>query len=236
MENVWMRSDQPARGPRPAFSRSQLTEAAVRVADAEGLDAISMRRLATEIGSGTMSLYRYVSGKDEVIDLMVDAVAMEFLPPDVPSGDWRADLRALAVRTRQATHRHPWMARVTATRQSAGPNGVRALDRSLAMVDGLGLSVDAMLTVVGAVIAYVNGYVAAELGELEARRRTGLDVQQWMARQAPYITTLVESGDYPLFARVVSESGRELMDPDERFGYGLDRLLDGIAATLPPAR
>ncbi|MFC5817004.1 TetR/AcrR family transcriptional regulator [Nonomuraea harbinensis] len=233
MENVWMRPERPARGPRPAFSRAQLTEAALRVADAEGLDAISMRRLAAEIGSGTMSLYRYVSGKDDVIDLMVDAVSAEFLPPDVPSGDWRADLRALAIQGRQAMHRHPWMARVTATRQSSGPNGVRTFERALSVVDGLGLSIDVMLALVGSVFAYVNGYVAAEMGELEALRRTGLDVQQWMARQAPYLETLLKSGDHPLFARVVAESGRELADPDERFAYGLDRLLDGIAAALP---
>ncbi|MFG1947844.1 TetR/AcrR family transcriptional regulator [Nonomuraea sp. NPDC048826] len=233
MENVWMRPDQPARGPRPAFSRAQLTEAAIRVADAEGLDAISMRRLAAEIGAGTMSLYRYVTGKEQVIDLMVDAVSVEFVPPGVPSGDWRADLRAFAVRSRQAMHRHPWIVRVTATRQAAGPNSVRSFDRSLAMVDGLGLSIDAMLAMVGAVMAYVNGYTTAELGEQEARRRTGLDVQQWMASQAPYLETLLKSGEYPLLARVVTESGRELMNPDERFGYGLDRLLDGIAATLP---
>lgn len=230
-----MRPEQPARGPRPAFSRAQLTAAAIRIADAEGLDAISMRRLAAEIGSGTMSLYRYVSGKQDILDLMVDAVSAEYVPPDVTAtGDWRADLRDLAIRSRQVLHRHPWMIHVTQTRQASGPNRVRTFETALSMLDGLGLSPDKMMTVVGAVIAYVNGYAAAELGELEARRNTGLDARQWMARQAPYLQNLIASGDYPLFARVLTEADQELTDPDERFLYGLDRMLDGIAADITP--
>ncbi|MFC4123069.1 TetR/AcrR family transcriptional regulator [Nonomuraea zeae] len=235
-ESIWTRPEQPARGPRPSFSRAQLTEAAIRVADAEGLDAISMRRMAAEIGSGTMSLYRYVSSKDDLIDLMSDAVAPEYFPPDVTvTGDWRADVRALAVRTRQTMHRHPWLAVLSVTRQSAGPNRVRLMESSLSLVADIGLSIDGMLNVVGSVAAYINGFVSAELAEAEALRRTGLDLGQWMARQGPFLQSLLQSGDYPLFTRMTVEGGRELTDPDERFAFGLDRLLDGIAAALPPA-
>ncbi|MEU6715074.1 TetR/AcrR family transcriptional regulator [Nonomuraea sp. NPDC046802] len=235
-ESIWMRPEQPARGPRPSFSRARLTEAAIRIADAEGLDALSMRRVAAEIGSGTMSLYRYVSSKDDLIDLMSDAVAPEFFPPSTDvTGDWRADVRALAVCNRQAMLRHPWLTKSPATRQSAGPNRVRLMEDSLGLVDGLGLSMDAMLNVMGAIAAYVNGFVSAELAEAEARRRTGMDLMQWMASQASFIESLLRTGDYPLFSRMVTEAGRELTDPDERFAFGLDRLLDGIAATLPPA-
>jgi AcrR family transcriptional regulator len=235
-ENLWMRPERPARGPRPAFSRARLTEAAIQIADSEGLDAISMRRLATEIGAGTMSLYRYVSGKDDVIELMIDAVVADYLPPDaVMTGDWMADLRGLAVRVRQTMLRHPWIAPLSGTRQQPSPNRVRMLDAALRMVDGLGVSVNEMLTVIGTVFAYVNGFVQSELAEAEALRRTGLDLVEWMTLQVPYLQSVVASGQYPMVARMLTDGGQDYVDVGDRFAYGLDRLLGGIAAGLPAA-
>ncbi|GII54478.1 TetR family transcriptional regulator [Planotetraspora thailandica] len=235
-ENLWMRPDRPARGPRPAFSRARLTEVAIRIADAEGLDAISMRRLATEIGAGTMSLYRYVSSKDDVIELMIDAVVADYLPPDaVMTGDWRADLRGFAVGVRQTMLRHPWVAPLVGTRQQPSPNRVRMLDAALRMVDDLGMSFNEMLTVIGTVFAYVNGFVEAELAEAEALRRTGLDLMEWMTLQVPYLQSVVASGSYPMVARMLTEGGQDYVDVGDRFDFGLDRLLDGIAARLPHA-
>ncbi|MCT9929546.1 TetR/AcrR family transcriptional regulator [Planotetraspora sp. A-T 1434] len=233
-ENLWMRPERPARGPKPSFSRSRLTEAAIQIADSEGLDAISMRRLATEIDAGTMSLYRYVSGKDDVIELMIDAVVADYLPVDTAlSGDWMTDLRALARHARQTMLRHPWLAPLAATRQQASPNRVRLLDTSLRMVDGLGLGVNEMLTIIGTVFAYVHGFVQSELADAEALRRTGLDLMQWMTLQVPFLQSVVGSGQYPMVARMLTEGGQEYTDIDDRFDYGLERLLEGIAARLP---
>src|SRR5580693_6496914 len=92
---VWMLPDRPGRGPKPAHSREQITAAAIRIADAEGLDAVTMRRVAAEVGSGTMTLYRYVPTKDHLLDLMIDATEGEVVFPDVAAGDWRAGLRAV---------------------------------------------------------------------------------------------------------------------------------------------
>ncbi|MFG1875974.1 TetR/AcrR family transcriptional regulator C-terminal domain-containing protein [Sphaerisporangium sp. NPDC049003] len=141
-------------------------------------------------------------------------------------------MRGLAVRSRQAIRAHPWLAPLAAARQAAGPNQIRLMETALGMVDGLGLGIDGMLTMVGTVAAYVNGFVASELAEAEALRRTGLDLGQWMAMQVPYIQSVIQSGDYPLFTRMTVEGGRTYTDPEERFAYGLDRLLDGIAASL----
>jgi AcrR family transcriptional regulator len=233
-ENLWMRPERSARGPRPSFSRPRLTEAAVRVADAEGLDAISMRRLAAEVGSGTMSLYRYVSGKDDVIELMVDAVVTEYLPEDSQlSGDWRRDLRELAWQARRCMRRHPWFTPLAASRQAASPNRLRLMENTLGMLDGLGLSVDEMLTITGTLFAYVHGFVQSELADAEALRRTGLDLSQWMALQVPYIQSVIATGRYPMLERMTTQGGRELTGVDERFAYGLDRMLAGIAAQLP---
>jgi AcrR family transcriptional regulator len=232
--NVWMRPERGSRGPRPAFSRAQMTRAAIRVADAEGLEAMSMRRIAAEIGAGTMSLYRYISGKDDLIDLMLDEVALEYLPGDTPlTGDWRTDLRRLAVNSRATMLRHPWMASLSLIRRTGGPNRIALTEKALRIVDGLGLSVDAMLTIIGAVSAYVAGHVQSELSEFEAARRSGLTLVEFMNRQLPFIQSIIATGDYPLFTRMIAEAGTELRTPDDRFTYGLDRLLDGIAAHLP---
>src|SRR5262245_25957268 len=113
---IWARPDRAGRGPRPAHSRAAIAAAAVRIADAEGLDAVSMRRLAAELGAGATSLYRYVARKDDLLDLMVDAVVGEGPPPAAPSGDWRADLREIAYSTRALILRHPWAAMLLAGR------------------------------------------------------------------------------------------------------------------------
>ncbi|GII96046.1 TetR/AcrR family transcriptional regulator [Sinosporangium siamense] len=235
-ENLWLRSErQGTRGPKPSFSREALTEAAIRIADAEGIEAISMRRLALELGAGTMSLYRYVSGKDDVIELMIDTAVDGYIPEGtVMSGDWVTDMRDLAQRSRQTMLRHPWLAPLAANRQQTGPNRFRLMEETLAIFDGLGLSPDRMLTVVGSVIAYVNGFVQSELAYAEAMRRTGLDMRQWMALHTPFIESMLATGRFPRFARMTAEAGRELVGSDARFLYGLDRLLDGLKSDMPP--
>ncbi|MBE3015124.1 TetR/AcrR family transcriptional regulator [Microbispora sp. NEAU-D428] len=234
-ENLWMRPERPARGPRPSFSRAALAQAAIRIADAEGLEAISMRRLAADLGAGTMSLYRYVTGKDEVFDLMIDTAVREYLPEDGrPPDDWADGLRLLAWQVRRTMLRHPWLAPLAAGRPQTGPNSARLMETALGMLDGLGLSIDEMLTLVGAVFAYVNGYIQSELAEVEGLRRTGLTLAQRLARHLSYIQSLIATGDYPMLERMTKEAGREYTAADDRFAYGLDRLLDGIAAGLPP--
>ncbi|WP_169949394.1 TetR/AcrR family transcriptional regulator [Microbispora sp. H11081] len=233
-ENLWTRPEHPARGPRPSFSRAALTEAAIRIADAEGLEAISMRRLAADLGAGTMSLYRYVTGKDEVFDLMIDTAVGEYLPEDrQPPGDWAEGLRLLAWQARRTMLRHPWLASLAAGRPQAGPNSARLMETALGMLDGLGLTVDEMLTLVGAVFAYVHGHIQSELAEVEATRRLGLTLAQRLARHLSYIQSLIATGNYPMLERVTKEAGREYTTADDRFAYGLDRLLGGIAASLP---
>src|SRR5262245_62033753 len=118
-----MRPSRNRRGPDPTYSREQITAAAITIADADGLDAISMRRLAREVDAGVMSLYRYFDSKDDLFELMSDAVQGETPVPDLPSGDWRADLTAIAQAQRAAVHRHPWLVSLTG-RPSFGPNTV----------------------------------------------------------------------------------------------------------------
>ncbi|HKN56269.1 MAG TPA: TetR/AcrR family transcriptional regulator, partial [Amycolatopsis sp.] len=205
--------------------------AAVRIADAEGIDAVSMRRIAGELGVGVASLYRYVLKKDEIMELMIDAVMAEATFPE-PIGDWRADLRALAYLMRDAALRHPWFTALEAGRPSHGPNSLRWMERTFAVFDDLDLSVDDMLLAVGTLFSFVRGHVLSELAEDEAIRRSGLTHDQWMTQQGEYGPTIIGSGKYPRFTKVIIEA--EMPHDADRlergFAYGLDRVLDGLIA------
>jgi AcrR family transcriptional regulator len=230
---IWARPERPLRGPQPAHSRSEIVAAAIRVADTEGVGAVSMRRVAAEVGAGTMSLYRYVARKDDLLELMVDAVLGELDLPDRPSGDWRADLRLQARRGRAVSLRHPWLSELSAGRPPLGPNSLRAVEFALGAVAELGLDIDAMLRLTGILTAFVRGFVLAELAEQEASRRTGMDVNRWRATRAPYVRSLIATGRYPMFSRAVLD-GTDL-DPDTGFELALGKVLDGLAAGFSPA-
>ena len=231
--SIWARPERASRGPKPAHTRDEITAVAIRIADEEGLDAVSMRRIANELGAGTTSLYRYFSKKSELFELMADAVVGE-LPVPPRTGDWSADLRAIAVRERTQLQRHPWYLSFTAARPQLGPNNLRVMDHSLAIVEDLGLDIDDMLVMVSTVIALVHGYVMNELSDQESTRGSGLDRDEWMEVIGPYAQSVIDSGEYPRVARVILDAaGPHAPDRDERaFTLGLDRVLDGLAASL----
>ena len=221
-----------------ALSRDEIVRTAIRVADAEGAEAVNMRRIARELGSGTMSLYWHVASKDELLDMMIDAIVGEAQAPE-PSGDWRADLRAGACTTRDALHRHQWAVNFMSTRPPAGPKMLRNLERSLGALDGLGLDKATALTTLMAVGTYVLGAVLREQQEANGERYIAElfeDVPE--AEKQAVIREFTErirtSGHFPRMVAMLDEG----VDPDaaetrdERFEFGLDCLLDGIAARL----
>ncbi|MEV4754094.1 TetR/AcrR family transcriptional regulator [Micromonospora sp. NPDC049559] len=234
--SIWTRPEKAERsgpGRRPGYSRAQITEAAIRIADAEGIDAATMRRIAQELGTGAMSLYRYVPKRDDLVDLMVDAVLGEVELPERPSGDWRADLSLVAHQTRAAGLRHPWQVTL-ARRPTLGPHSLRIYDFALRALDGFGLHIDEMTSLCGMVGDYVASAVRDEIGWLDQARRTGMDRRRWMGEYVgPYVRQVVESGRYPMFNRTIREGRLAHLPPDARFQYGLDRVLNGIAAALP---
>nr|BFE62533.1 TetR/AcrR family transcriptional regulator C-terminal domain-containing protein [Dactylosporangium thailandense] len=234
--SIWMRPENVERsgpGRRPGYSRAQITQAAVDVADREGLDAATMRRVAQELGTGAMSLYRYVPKRDDLIDLMLDAVVGEIELPGRPSGDWRADLSLVAHQTRAVGLRHPWQATL-ARRPTLGPNSLRVYDFALSALDGFGLHIDEMTSLCGMVGDYVASAVRDEIGWLDHARHTGMNRKQWMAQYVgPYVGHVVESEQYPLFNRTIREGRLSHLSPDVRFQYGLNHVLNGIAAALP---
>ncbi|MEU5883011.1 TetR/AcrR family transcriptional regulator [Spirillospora sp. NPDC047279] len=232
--NIWMRPERPARGPRPAYSRAQITETAIRVADAEGLDAASMRRIAAEMGAGAMSLYRYVPSRDDLIELMVDHVHGEQDLPDRPTGDWRADLSRVAEESRAMWLRHPWLISLHRGRPAFGPRQLKIIEFAAGALD-VGPSVDEILILLDILNGYIERTVRAELMWAEEARRTGMGEFDWMARSGPYIRRILDSGDYPMFTRIVVDARQPHLRPDERFRDGLEKVLDAVGASIQDA-
>jgi AcrR family transcriptional regulator len=234
--SIWMRPEHVERsgpGRRPGYSRAQIVRVAVELADREGLDATTMRRIAQEMGTGAMSLYRYVPKRDDLVDLMLDAVLGEIELPERPSGDWRADLSLVAEQTRAVGLRHPWQVSLVRP-PTLGPNSLRVYDFALSALDGYGLLIDEMTSLCGMVGDYVASAVRDEIGWLDHARRTGMDRERWMAEYVgPYVSHVVGSGRYPMFSRSIREGRLSHMPPAKRFRYGLNHVLNGIAAALP---
>lgn len=224
---VWARPRPEPRRQAPGVD--QFVARAIAIADADGLAAVSMRRVAGELGSGTASLYRYVTGRDELLELMVDAAQGE-APAPQPTDDWRAGLAAVAHGLRADLLRHPWLSGELAGRPSLGPNGLRRGEAALRAAVALTPDITKASQAVGTVHAYVLGSVGAELAEWQAQRRTGLTEEQWQHSLGPYIRTVIEAGEHPMVARRVLEA--EELEAGTVFGFGLDCVLDGLAARL----
>ncbi|MDH6124863.1 TetR/AcrR family transcriptional regulator C-terminal domain-containing protein [Kitasatospora sp. GP82] len=219
-ELIWLHPEHSGRGPRPAHSRASIAAAAVRIADAEGIEAVSMRRVAAELGAGTMSLYNYVPKKEHLFDLMIDQVAGEYDLPAGPSGDWRADLTALASMQLAVLRRHAWVPRLVATRPAIGPNGLRYTEFFLSAVAGTELSGAAKMEA----MAQLNGFLC-QFAEWE-RAATGSS-PRWMADMVTYLQGVAMSGRYPSLTQVLAE-GSTPADPNAVF----DRLLQRILTAL----
>ncbi|MGW3992162.1 TetR/AcrR family transcriptional regulator [Amycolatopsis sp. NPDC004772] len=231
---IWMRPEHGTRGPKPAYGRRDVAAAAVRIADAEGIEAVSMRRIAAELGTGTTSLYRYVSKKDDVLELMGDEVLGELRGTKLPGG-WRNGLRTIARLLRETALRHPWLPSLSSGRANQGPNSLWWAELSLSVFDGMDLDTDEMLADLGTLSAFVLGHVQGELGDQEAARRSGLTHEQWMEQQGEYGPSIMNSGHYPRLTRVMIEAKTpHAADRQDRlFAAGLERVLAGLAAHLP---
>jgi AcrR family transcriptional regulator len=219
------------RGPRPRLSVERIAAAAIDLADTDGLAALSMRRVAEALGVTAMSLYTYVPGKAELIDVMLDRVYGEAVSPASDGQDWRGALESIARANWAMYLRHPWMLQVATSRPVLGPNLVAKYDRELRAVDGIGLSDVEMDLVLGLVLQYVHGAVRAAVEAAQAEPRTGQTEAEWWAAYAPLLEKVFEADRYPTAARVGAAAGEEYQaasDPARAFEFGLHRVLDGI--------
>ncbi|WP_317620512.1 TetR/AcrR family transcriptional regulator [Streptomyces sp. CBMA156] len=223
-ELIWLRPERTGRGPRPAHSRDSIAAAAIGIADAEGLDAASMRRVAAALGAGTMSLYNYVPKKEHLLDLMLDAVTGEYRLPAEPSGDVRADLAALAHQQLAILRRHPWLPTLVLARPGIGPNALRYTDHFLAVTAPTGLGGGARLEA----MSLFNGFVC-QFAQYEQTAAAGA---KWQAELVGYLGRAAASGAYPHLAQAFATAGPP-GDPDQAFDRALGRIISAILAPLP---
>jgi DNA-binding transcriptional regulator YhcF (GntR family) len=219
-------------GPaRPAPDRDRVVRAAIAIADAEGLGGLSIRRLAGELGIPTMSVYRYVADKEELVLLMMDRVMAENPPPAdlTPAKDgWRACVEALARLEWALYRRHVWLAQaISFTRPLLAPRAMAHTEWVMRALDGLGLTPTLQFRAAVTIANYVRGTAVNLEDEAQAEQETGLTEQEWMRAQQVRLAAVLATGELPMIARFVeaddSEFGLDLL-----LEFGLQRLLDGL--------
>ncbi|WP_280236930.1 TetR/AcrR family transcriptional regulator [Nocardia cyriacigeorgica] len=225
LELLWETGPRPSRGPKPGLTLDRIVEAAVQVADAEGLEAVTMRRVATELGTGTMTLYRYLPGKSELLDLMLDRVQRPDPDLGAAEGGWRGALERVARGTLALYRRHPWLLHVNQARPILGPAAIESMETVLSAITPMGLSDVELISVIVLVDNYVVGAARSEVFHQEALRTTGMtDADFWQA-QIPTIERALATGRFPTMAELDENAFDQEFD---HFGFGLRRILDGL--------
>jgi AcrR family transcriptional regulator len=223
----------PARTPadRGPGDAERIVAAAITVADTEGLAALSMRRVAAELGTAPMSLYRHVADKDDLLLQMMNVVFTEIRFVADPADGWRPRLEGSARTMWACFRRHPWLASaLSMTRPQLLPAAIPFTEAALAALDGRGLDLDTMFTAHLALLNFVRGMAINLEAEAEAQAVTGLDNEEWLDAQVPQLHDLVPAADYPIFQRLVSQEYDFSLD--RIFEFGLQRLLDGLATLI----
>jgi AcrR family transcriptional regulator len=255
---AWGVRERPHKGPKPALSLARIVSAAVQVADAEGLDAVSMGRVAAELGAAPMSLYRHVAGKDELRTLMVDAAWGE--PPDGalsdgalsdgaaadgalsdralsdgagPGEGWRAGLARWAWALRTGARRHPWVVRIPLNSLPILPNEVGWFELALACMRDTGLTEARKASVIMLLAGYVRNLATTEADIAAAIQASGLTPTEWMSSYPRILAGLADPQRFPALTQFIAAGVFEAEDgPDDEFIFGLDRILDGLEALI----
>ena len=231
---LWRLPGTGRRGPKPSRSVDEVVLAAIGLADAEGLPALSMRRVAEALGLSPMSLYTYVPSKAELVDLMLDRVSAEIEEPDASFHGWRARIEHLARQRWALAQRHPWIMQVGTHRPPLGPNVLAKIEAALQAVDGLGLDELEMDLLTSLIVDYVRGAARAAIEAREIEEQSGITDEQWWALSEELLKGLVDPARYPTTVRIgdAYKAANKGVDPLRNFEFGLQRVLDGMAAFI----
>ena len=226
---AWGVRERPQRGPKPALSLPRIVAAAVRVADAEGLDAVSMGRVATELGAAPMSLYRHVSAKEELLTLMVDAAWGACPDPLGPGEGWRAGLSRWAWAMRASTRQHPWAVRIPLNSLPIMPHQVAWFEHALTCMRDTTLTEARKASVIMLLSGYVRNQATTEADIAAAIQTSGLSPSEWMSAYPRMLAKLTDPQRFPALTAFIEAGVFDVADePDDEFVFGLDRILDGI--------
>jgi AcrR family transcriptional regulator len=229
----WATAGERDRAARVALSRDQIVEAAIRVLDAEGLDALSMRRLGQELDAGATSLYWHIRNKDELLDLVLDRIIGEALPEFTPGMGWR-EISVVAARAlRRVLVAHRGVAPVMGERPTFGPNAVQALELILTSFVDAGFGPEDALLASTTVINWASGFAVFEVRDPMGPGATPAERKAFLAEFYDFLASL-PADRYPTTMRLLPYGPG--LDPDRQFEYGLQRMLDGIEASLAKGR
>jgi AcrR family transcriptional regulator len=238
LDLLWGRRERGRRGPKPGLSVDAIVAAAVRVADTEGLEAVSMARVANELGFTTMSLYRHVASKDELLQLMWNASAQGADTVVLDGDGWRDRLRQWVLIQREGLDRHPWITQMPMAAPPLAPNSLRFVERGLETLDGTGLPDDDKIRVIGLLSSYTlsEGRMAYDAARAAAAAQAAAAAGDMPV--APPVTfeallrQLVDEKNYPILHRLAwsaaigdAPSG---MDEQAEFEFGVECILDGV--------
>lgn len=235
LELLWGPQDRPSRS---GLTARAIAAAAIELAGTGGLDAVSMRSVADQLGAATMSLYTHVPGKPALVELMIDTVTGEaYADLDEPARqpDWRAALRVIAHRNWQLYARHPWLLQVPQGRPVLGPNISRKYEAELRPLDGIGLTDPEMDGVLTAVLMHVQGLARWHAALTADRAGSGTDDEQWWKAIEPALAAVMDASAFPVSGRVGRAVGEQLNsagDPVASFDFGLALILDGVERLL----
>ncbi|MEU4380948.1 TetR/AcrR family transcriptional regulator [Micromonospora echinofusca] len=233
IELAWGLRERPGKGPRRSLTMQQVVAAGIRVAEADGLAAVSMNRVAGELGVGTMSLYRYVSAKTDLLELMADTGYGDPPAPRGPDEGWRPALARWAHANVAAIHRHPWIRQIPIGGPPMGPNGVRWMEQGLAALRGTGLRGVERLSTILLVSGYARYWATLTADLTEAAAREQLSPDEVGARYWQQLERLTRNGPYPAVRELLADAEDELDEElDAEWRFGLDRILDGVEALI----
>jgi AcrR family transcriptional regulator len=234
---AWGVRERSQKGPKPGLSLARIVDAGVRVADSEGLDAVSMGRVAALLDTAPMSLYRHVSSKDELVRLMVDA-AWGDSPGSALAGEgWRAGLSRWAWDFRAALRRHPWAGRIPISGLPIMPREIAWFEDALACMAGTGLTEARKASVIMLLSGYVRNLAATEADITAVVAASGLGVDEWMASYPRMLGQLADPRRFPALTAFIAAGVFETADsPDDEFIFGLGRILDGVGVLIGELR
>ncbi len=222
-----MASQNEAQEPaaRAPLSRDRVLKAAVALADKEGLEGLSMRKLGAELGVVPMAFYKHVGNKEDMLDGMVDVVFAEISVPP-PDLDWKATTRARAVSTRQVLARHAWAIGITESRAKPGPANLRHRDSVIGCLRQGGFPIELAIHASSALDSYIYGFALQE-------QNLPFDSTEELAEDADLILSQFPTGEYPYLAETIAEVVKKPgWDHADEFEYGLDLILDALEQRL----
>lgn len=237
IEAAWGLRGRPARGPRPGLTLERIVAAGTEVARDEGMAGLSMARVAKRLGVSTMSLYRYVAAKRELVALMTDAAYGQ--PPEAPGPDedWRAGLGRWARAERAAMQRAPWLLRAPVEGPPTTPNQIGWLEIALRCLAGTGLTEAEKMSVILLVTSYVRAEASVTADLVAAAAEAGVAWEDSMPAYGRILARLADPRDFPALTKVIEAGVLDRADPpEEEFDFGLERILDGVQALVDARR